>query len=274
LKTVINFIKTMKSAVAVAVLLTALPVTARANERHFAYTYESPTLPAGAVEIEPWTTWRFGRDRYYNRFDHRLEFELGITDRLQTAFYINFTGLTENDGVDLRHSEFEYEGIASEWKWNLRDPVADPFGLALYAELGLAPHETEIETKVIVDKRMGQLLLAGNLVVELELEQEVEGAEVETEKELVIETDLGITRFLRPRLALGVEARTVTLLPEGETHEVTALLAGPTLAYGAQDYWLTLAVQPQIFAIHDGDGARELAHFEKMNVRLLLGFHI
>jgi hypothetical protein len=256
-------------------LLADAAVPAHANERHFAFTYESPTLPAGAVELEPWTTWRFGRDRYYSRFDHRLEFEMGITDRLMTAFYLNFTGLTENDGVDLRHSEFEYEGVSTEWKWNLRDPVADSFGLALYAELGLAPSETELETKVIVDRRRGNFLLAGNLVAEMELEQEVTAAGgIEKEPELVVEAVAAAGTFLRPRMLLGLEARSESTFHEAEEHEVTAVYAGPTLAYGNQDYWLTVALQPQIFAIHDGSGVRDLAAHEKLNARVLFGFHL
>src|SRR5262245_16740137 len=64
-----QFQTAMRILLAVLVLTSITP--ARANERHFAFTYESPTLPAGAVELEPWTTWRVGRDRYYSRFDHR-----------------------------------------------------------------------------------------------------------------------------------------------------------------------------------------------------------
>jgi len=261
---------------ALASLVLAAPSPAQANERHFAFTYESPTLPAGAVELEPWTTWRFGRDRYYSRFDHRLEFEVGLVDRLQTSLYVNFTGLTENDGTTLRHSEFEYEGVSSEWKLNLRDPVADSFGLALYGELTLAPTETEIETKLILDKRSGNLMLAANLVGELELEQEVTGNEVETEPEMVVEVDLAAGVFIRPRLLLGVELRNHTELPEGE-FEHSAFFLGPVLSYGAQDYWVAVSVQPQIFALKNenpNDTLLELDHHEKLNARVLFGFHL
>src|SRR5262245_38541568 len=56
-----------------------------ANHRLFTYTYETAVLPQDARELELWTTWRGGRDRYYSAFDHRLEFEIGLTDQLMTA---------------------------------------------------------------------------------------------------------------------------------------------------------------------------------------------
>ena len=63
--------------------LSAAP--ASANERHFTYTYESAVLPAGQRELEFWTTWRNGRAQYYSGFDHRVEYEFGITDRLDIS---------------------------------------------------------------------------------------------------------------------------------------------------------------------------------------------
>src|SRR5678810_823141 len=64
---------------------------AGATERRFTYTYESATLGAGEREIEPWTTLRLGRNEYYRAIDNRLELEVGITDRLMTAWYLNLS---------------------------------------------------------------------------------------------------------------------------------------------------------------------------------------
>src|SRR4051794_20626531 len=78
----------------IAVPALALPGRASANERHFTYTYESAVLPQGARELEVWTTARLGRHQYFAQFDHRLEFEVGLTPRLQTSLYLNFSGQT------------------------------------------------------------------------------------------------------------------------------------------------------------------------------------
>ena len=60
-----------------------------AQDRQFARTYQSNTLPKGAIDIESWATFRTGRQYFYNRLDTRLEFETGLTDKLQTALYFN-----------------------------------------------------------------------------------------------------------------------------------------------------------------------------------------
>src|SRR5690349_18573651 len=114
---------------AVGLLAGPLSGVARATDRHFVYTYESGVLNPGDAELEPWTTNRFGRDRYYNRFDQRVEFELGLVERLQTSFYLNFASITQDivveDGtgqsVLVRESETEFEGVSSEWKFKVTD---------------------------------------------------------------------------------------------------------------------------------------------------------
>ena len=94
------------------VALGVFPATASANERHFAWTYETGVLPAGTAELEPWTTWRVGRESYFSRFDHRIEFEYGITDRLQTALYLNFRGVASREGNGEIETSFDYQGIS------------------------------------------------------------------------------------------------------------------------------------------------------------------
>src|SRR3954462_8025614 len=106
-------------AVLLALPAVALPRAASANERHFTYTYESAVLPQGARELEVWTTPRLGRDQYFARFDHRLEFEVGLTGRLQTSLYLNFSGQTAETAPGVRTSGMSYEGVSSEWKYKL-----------------------------------------------------------------------------------------------------------------------------------------------------------
>ncbi len=97
---------------ALAFVLFALTSAAHGNERHFAYTYESATLPAGSRELEIWTTNRVGREGRFNRFDNRFEYEVGLADRLLTAFYLNTSAsIADEDGKTER--EFEFEGISS-----------------------------------------------------------------------------------------------------------------------------------------------------------------
>jgi len=257
--------------VVVAWVLVLAPSFAHANERHFTYTYESSTLPAGNVELEPWTTWRVGRERYYNRFDHRLEFEYGITDRLQTALYLNFSAVAAGGEMNTRTSSFNYGGVSSEWKLRVLDSGADPVGLAFYLEVTGEPEALELEQKVILDVRSGDWLFATNLVAE----QEVGFAPDETEVEYVFVGYLALGYFLSEQWMIGLEFRNHTDIAHGD-FEHSAFFIGPVASYATEGYWVALSVLPQIGAIKpdsapDGD-FRDLEGHEMLNARLLLGF--
>ncbi len=254
-----------------AASLAFLPVTSSANERHFTYTYESAVLPPGAREVEVWSTARLGREGLYTRFDERVEFEVGLTEHLQTSLYLDFNSVTQRMGGELQ-STTNFDGISNEWKYKLMDPVADAFGLALYGELGLRPDELELETKLILDKRMGPVLLAANLVLENGLEFETE----KTEGELAVEVVGGASYFFTPRLSLGLEVRNTNLFPGYEAWEFSALHAGPVVSYTSDTWWVSFTVLPQLPALKrtEGGGALVLTEHEKFNARLLFSFHL
>ncbi|MCC6899462.1 MAG: hypothetical protein IT377_10835 [Polyangiaceae bacterium] len=271
----------LRSALFTAALLAALPGTAAASERHFTYTYESNVLNPGDVELEPWTTWRAGRESYYSRFDQRLEFEFGVVPDLQMAWYWNMTALTADEtdatsGQTTRVSGFEFGGVSNEWKYKLSDSFADSIGSALYFEWTAAPAEAELEAKVILDKRMGNALVALNLVGEHEWEFEAKG---DTKREIELEADLAFGYFLTPTLVLGLEARSHSELEGGKEHEVTAFSVGPSVAYAQKAWWMAATVQPQVFAIKgeeegDDDSSLDLEHHERVNVRVLFGMDL
>ncbi len=253
------------------------PAEASANERRFTYSYETGVLPPGAAELELWSTARLGREDRYTRFDERLELEVGVTERLRTALYLNFTSVSQV--VDLGTERalvdtFEFGGVSSEWKYKLSDPVADALGTGLYGEVTFAPHEVELEAKFLVDRRSGDLLLAANLIGEAELEFELG----ETKKEYKVELTGGAAYFVTPRLSLGLEARLPTIfeVEEDETVTLSALYAGPVIGWAEETWWTTLTVMPQIagLATEEEGESRELHENEKVNVRLLFSFHL
>ena len=251
-------------------LAASLAGSAGANERHFTYVYESATLPTSGREIEIWTTPRIGREDYYWRFDQRAEFEVGVTDRLQTALYLNFEAVSQ-DTAGVMESELAFGGVSSEWKVRVLDDVSDGLGLAGYAEVTGATSEWELEGKLILDKRLGNLLLAGNLVVEQEWERTM-GA---TEDETGLEAVLGAAWAFTPGLHAGLEVRNHNQIKEGE-YEHSALFAGPVFAYAAAGWWVALSVLPQLPALHKqgGGDSRVLDDHEKLNARLLFAFHL
>lgn len=256
------------------------PATAEASDRHFNRTYESAVLNPGAMELEPWTTWRAGRDAYFSRFDQRLEFEVGVVENLQTALYWNFKAVTADSSVPdatgmgttrVRSSAFEFSGISSEWKYKLSDAVADAVGSALYGEVSIGPAEVELEAKVIVDKQIGSLLFAANPVFEFEWGM----GELETEKEIKTGVAAGAGYFVKPNMVVGVELEQYNKLEHGEL-EHSRVSAGPSFAVASDRYWLTLSVLPQILAFKGAspDSHLDLSDGEYVQTRILMGFDL
>ncbi len=254
-------------AILIAAVTAVTAATVAASERHFTYTYESGVLRPGARELEPWSTFRLGRSGFYSRLDTRIEAELGLTDRLQTALYLNLSA--ENADTPLgREGSTQIEGVSSEWKLKLADPVADRAGVALYGELSAGPPAVGLEGKLILDKRVGRLLGALNLVAEHEWKFD----EPETERETAFEVDAAACWFLTPRLTAGLEIRGHTVVPPGEEPTRSALFLGPTLSYARDGWWAAASVLPQVRALRGAsDGHLDLEEHERVEVRVLFG---
>lgn len=244
---------------------------AAASERQLTYTYTSDTLAPGTVELEPWTTARAGKDSFFFRLDQRLEVEAGVTDGFQVALYLNPSARLFDEGegdARVRTSTFSWGGLSLEGKWKVMDAVADPFGLALYFEPTFAVDQVELEAKVIVDKRLGRLLLAANFVAEYEFEFE----EPELHRELQLELDLGAAWQLTDVLSVGVEARNHNVSPVGTGWEHSALFAGPVVSLRSKSVWAAFSVMPQLLSLRGP--SPDLDEHERLEARLLVGFHL
>jgi hypothetical protein len=276
-----QFRKPKRAAMLMAVLagiVGGLPSFSNANERHFTYTYESATLPKGGRELEIWSTLRTGRNNYYSEMDHRLEYEVGLTDRLQTSLYLNFQDVAEADTSvtpSVVRKEFSWEGISSEWKYKMTDPVANVIGSALYAEFSLSNDELEAETKMILDKRFGNNLVAYNLVGEFEWERGIEGTEYE---ETAITNALGFTHFFKPGVGAGLELNNKTAITNDAHPEYSSLFLGPVVSYATDGWWVSFTSLWQLPAIRRSVNTPNqglvLDDAERFNARLLFSFHL
>jgi hypothetical protein len=251
---------------------------AAASVRSFVYTQESRVLSPGESELEPWTTFRAGRSRYYSAIDGRLELEHGLLPRLQLALYWNFSTQTQDVVQDAltreltRVSESEFASASAELKYQLSDPTADVLGSALYFETTLGPRESELEAKLIVDRVIGKWLLAANAVAELELEpvRDPDGSELETA--LVLEPTLAAAYLLPYGASIGLELR-APIGVAGEAESAT-LFGGPVVRWADQGFWAALGVEPQLaaFSEHSPGSRLDLNAHERLEVRLLAGF--
>jgi len=256
-------LKYLPFTAAIAALF-GVPSPARADERLFTYSYEADVLPKGGLEFEQWITNRAGRDGgRYNRWDIREEIEYGLTDRLTSALYLNFKSVSSENVEGLEDgSEFEFDGISSEWKYQVFNPHRSPIGVLLYGEVTYNGDEVELEEKIILQKNIGEQWVAVVNII-FEQEWEFEGGGTETKAEF--EVSAGLAYRVTPQFSIGVEARAVTEFPDWEEAEDTAVFVGPTLHYATAKWWATLSVMPQVTENFDGH--------EQIETRLIAGFN-
>src|SRR5205814_8367567 len=131
----------MHFRVLMAVLPAGLFLTqAGADENFFGYSYMADALPKGKWEVEQWITSRMGKESgTFAGNDFRTEIEHGFTDRLQGSLYLNYNyfyvkNAQASSGPLDDRNRFGISGVSSEWKYQLRSPYKDSFGLMLYLE--------------------------------------------------------------------------------------------------------------------------------------------
>lgn len=247
-----------------------------AQDRIFNYTYQSTVLNKGQKELEVWTTLRSGRSNYFRGIDQRVEFEVGLGKKLQTAFYLNYgysKGIEETNGTQTLNSSVNYS-FSNEWKYKLSDPVANVIGSALYFEFGISPSETELEGKIILDKQIGRTLQAFNIVGEYEFETEFnpEGETIDTEpeREAYFELNYAFSYKIKEGFLIGLEARNQNQFSTANELESSVLSLGPCISYYTDGFWLNFTLMPQISNVKGG--GLELTEHEKIQARLLFSF--
>lgn len=246
----------------------------QAQDRIFTYTYQSTVLNKGQRELESWNTLSTGREDFYVRYDNRTEFEIGLGRNLQTAFYLNLSSKTStvmDDTVKSLSTENEF-GFSNEWKLKLLDPVAHAVGLALYAEVGIASNEFELEGKVILDKKIGHLTIAFNGVYEYEFAPYYKNNKLNWESEQKLDGLLAFAWSFGTRFHLTQENTFKNVLLDGElTH--SALYSGLGMSYSQDKFWLNFTVLPQVASFKGSTNATlNLNEYEKIQFRLLFSY--
>ena len=246
-----------------------------AQDRVFTYTYQSNVLNKGQKELEVWSTFGTGRQDYYRGLNHSLEFEVGLGGNLQTAFYLNYgysQGITKTNGVDVLNTNNSYS-FANEWKLKFSDPVANKLGSALYFEYNIAPAETELEGKLILDKQTGKFIQAFNLVGEMVFEKEFETIEnkidAQTKKEFKLELNYGLSYKFTNKWFAGVEVMNENVFVEGEL-EKSILTAGPGIAYVGDGFWMNFTLMPQLTNFKGG--GRSIINDDGLKARLIFSY--
>jgi hypothetical protein len=251
--------------------------TTRADERRFTYVYEPETLPAGAMEFENWVTLRSQKSaaagaENFNRWDLRQELEYGVSDRYTVSLYLNETAESYRDPATAAdQSDFAWQGISLENRYNLLNPAEHAVGVTAYLEGRYSGEEAELEEKIIIGQRHGDWKWAVNLEHATEWEHNLHDVEGE------FGASFGLARDLGKNWSLGLEIRNSTIMPDYREVTSSAFFAGPVVGYHQEKWWAALSVMPQVYGWNnnggDGNAQLDLVENEKLNIRLLIGIN-
>lgn len=207
------------AALACSAVMGAHERTASAHPRPLPFTYTYPTLPKGEVEVEQYvdfdpvkaTSTETGKPRFFGATQLQTEVEIGLTDRLELGLYATFVPRPQ-DGFTSMPVLPEGNGAKQRLRLRLAEEGQWPIDLALYGEVVENDREIELEAKVILARRLGDLHIVANLTSEFE-------AYFKGEKELVLDPSLGVTYQVTPAFHPGLEYWVRASFPLGEERE-------------------------------------------------------
>jgi hypothetical protein len=207
--------------------------------RHFTYLYEAPTSAPGSVEVENTVTWARTTEGGLHLDDvgFREELEVGITDHFQIGVYPLDWAHHGGNG----NGGFSYNGGAVELIYNLSNPVVDPIGISIYEEISGGRQHFESESKLIVQKDFGPLILDYNATLEAEW---AEQGLKETNGEL--QQALGASYEISPRLSVGLELIHEFVFPNWRDDEDNRnVFIGPNVSYRRGEWFVTVTALAQ-----------------------------
>ncbi len=275
-----NYINRHAKHAFVLLILLSLAYRSAAQDKVFATVYQTNVLPYGARDFEFWTTSRNGhKPNFYWGMDNRFEFEMGLGKSVQTSFYFNTDNSMYGD-PEMKVDGLSHDigiGISNEWKWKLSDPVADGFGTALYQEFEFEPDEFESESKFILDKRIGQNLIAVNAFYQYQVHIDASKGKMTTTTSSPVELDFGFMHFLGNNCGIGVEMKEHNDISQSFGWENSILYAGPSVFFNGSGWMISINILPQLNNFHKTSISPEslvLDSHERLESRVVLSFNL
>ena len=269
------FLKTLLFIVSLYSFLGLIAPSALAGEGLFSRPYTTETVPQGHYEIEQMVRNRTGRSfGTYSAFDFRSEFEYGITNNFQGAFYLNSEFLNAHNAPDdndpagdqpggFTRKSFFIQGVSFEFIYRVLSPISDPIGLAFYIEPSIdfrdihngvhEYHSFENEFRILLQKNFfdDTLILVYNLVAEIEFFR-YQGDNTLWQGEFDWNNELGATYRFMENWFGGLEVRNHNESGNFYTHDHSVFWGGPVIHYGGPKFWATLGVMYELSGNPDG----------------------
>lgn len=260
----------MKKSIFFAIIFVLLSqITLQADRRYFARSYTSYTLPAGALELEIWNTGKFVKDDgYFYRWQPRVEFEYGITDKFTAAIYFNFDETrTKNNSYPSKSFSFVATSFELRYRlFEIGEYFIDP---ALYGEFYFGGDKIKYEPKIFLTKRIQNFI--GALNVNSEIEEYVADQKTESKFEITG----GFAYEMNSNFSAGIELRQhFNFSNIYETKKNQALFLGPTLNIQTEKFYFTINFLTQISGTPQGHQNLDLKGHEKFEVRTILGIEL
>jgi hypothetical protein len=241
--------------VILSVVLSAAMV--RADPRPFTFNNDTYPMGKGDWEYEQWVTYRTSKEDEsdYQRFDFRHEFEFGLADNFDLAVYLPTWRYEDSEEVSgTRFGSVDVEGIVY-----LSNPVTDFVGIGLYNEVKVGEDALGFETKLLLQKDVGDWVFIYNLVLETELDGVFGEDENEVEGEL--KHTAGASYAIAPGLFLGAEGVVESAYEDWSEYGGTTVYAGPAFSYQKNErFWFTVT---PMYQLTDNEDEADL------NVRLI-----
>jgi hypothetical protein len=225
----------------------AVAPTARANPRPLPFTYTYETLADGEMELEQYAdltpvkalSAANGATAWYGATQFQTEFEYGITKRLELGLYVTLVPSAGNAFTNVPQMT-EGNGIKQRLRVRLAEEGRWPLDVALYGELVENEREIEIEAKIILQRRIGDLRAVANLWAEREYY-------FENRRDWVLNPTLGLTYQVTPVFHPGVEgwmrAEFPDPAPSPRPFNVGPhVYAGPTMMFSFGRLWWSTGV--------------------------------
>jgi len=253
------------------VLPTLRPPSARAEGRVFLQSYTPYLDERGESEIGLWLTSRTGRHDPAESvaWQWRAEWEYALRDRLTLAAYLNF--------VRPPGGPAGFDSPSLEAIWRLAEPGRFPGDPALYLEVTESGRELEFEPRLLLAHRGPRWIATANLIGEFAFrhddEERLDDGNV-LHREAAAEFTAGVAAYAGPRLSLGIELRGRSEYPNFGHRSAAMLSLGPSLGFGLGEARCAIGVFSQVSGTPTTDGSRDLADFERTQVRATVSFEL
>lgn len=278
--------------------------SALAGENLFGVMQGAETLPEGAYELYFKTNIRDDKGQgSYRAINLETELEYAVTNRFSASAAFKMMSLDTSgliiDGYLPKEEDFGFrtQGMEAKLKYMFLSPALDDIGLSttltfdydwLDVHSGQDKDTYSMEFDTIAQKYFleGELVWLANAGVEAtyadraEIDDLPEDFDWPTDPEMEIELKFGTGLSYRfaPKWFIGAEVFYETEFETEVGQERWSVFAGPSLHYGSQTWWATLAWLPQLSGggeQYEGQTDTDLHLIEKtkQEYRLKIGFN-